>query len=337
MAPGRYPQPTSVERVEMSVVLCHESALRYWLTKTSHEAIPPVSTCQSLAFSSANMRDVRGDALPFGYATKRPLHVLVNDSDSVRNQRSLIVHRWRGGLPPGSFCELSGSNLVSSPEFTFLQMAAGQSLREAVEIGDYLCGLFSIGDSGRGYTGQRDALATPESTAGFLDQVPGAYGVKQALRALRCIVARTASPREIMLCSALVLPKSGGGRAIRHVVANQEVKIPERLWEFAGTDSFYCDVYIPRAHGDVEYDSEQYHTGRYRLDHTQKRRNILEVSGIKTMSATPGQLSTFEYFQNFMWMLNKRFGLRERSLTEAQIDARRDLYEFFNDPRRTLF
>ena len=240
-------------------------------------------------------------------------------------------------LPPGSFYELSGSNLVCSPEFTFLQMAAGKPLREIVEIGDYLCGLFSIGDSGCGYTGQRDALTTPESIAGFLDHVSGAYGVKQARRALRYVVERTASPREIMLCSALVLPKSEGGRGIRRVVANQEVKVPEHLWEFAGTDSFYCDVYIPSSRGDVEYDSEQYHTGRYRLDHTQKRRNILEVSGIKTMSATPGQLSSFEYFQNFMWMLNKRFGLRERGLTDAHLEARRDLYEFFSDPRRTLF
>ena len=323
--------------IEMSVVLCHESALRYWLTKISNEAVPSVSPCQSLSFSSANMRDVRLDALSFDYSEKRPLHVLVCDSDSVRNQRCLVAHRWSGVLPPGSFYELSGSNLVSSPEFTFLQMAAGRSLREVVEIGDYLCGLFSIGDSGHGYTGQRDALTTPESIAGFLDQAPGAYGAKQARRALRYVVERTASPREIMLCSALVLPKSEGGRGIRHIVANQEVKVPEHLWEFAGTDSFYCDVYIPSARGDVEYDSEQYHTGRYRLDHTQKRRNILEVSGVKTMSATPGQLSSFEYFQNFMWMLNKRFGLRERGLTDVQLGARRDLYEFFSDPRRTLF
>ena len=195
----------------MSVVLCHESALRYWLTKISNEAVPSVSPCQSLSFSSANMRDVRLDALSFDYSEKRPLHVLVCDSDSVRNQRCLVAHRWSGVLPPGSFYELSGSNLVSSPEFTFLQMAAGRSLREVVEIGDYLCGLFSIGDSGHGYTGQRDALTTPESIAGFLDQAPGAYGAKQARRALRYVVERTASPREIMLCSALVLPKSVGG------------------------------------------------------------------------------------------------------------------------------
>lgn len=101
--------------IEMSVVLCHESALRYWLTKISNEAVPSVSPCQSLSFSSANMRDVRLDALSFDYSEKRPLHVLVCDSDSVRNQRCLVAHRWSGVLPPGSFYELSGSNLVSSP------------------------------------------------------------------------------------------------------------------------------------------------------------------------------------------------------------------------------
>lgn len=321
----------------MRVVLSHESALRYWLTKTSDEALPSPSACQSLALASANMRDIKQAELPFGFSRGQSLHVLVGERSAVRNQRSLQVHRWCGTIPPGTFYELSGSNLVSSPEFTFVQMAARRPLCEVVEIGDYLCGLFAINDRGRGYTGQREALTTPDAIARFLDGMPGGYGVKQARRALACIVPRTASPKEVMLCSMLVLPRSEGGRGIRHVVANQEVKIPERLWEFAGTDSFYCDVYVPEARGDVEYDSEQYHTGRFRLDHTQKRRNILEVAGIKTMSATPGQLSTFDNFSSFLWMLNKRFGLRERRLTDAQFFARQDLFEYFADPHRMLF
>lgn len=321
----------------MRIVLSHESALRYWLTKTSSEALPSVSSCQSLALASANMRDARYAELPLDFGQDQPLHVLVGARSAVRNQRSLEVHRWCGVLPAGAFYELSGSNLVSSPEFTFVQLAARRPLREVVEMGDYLCGLFAIGNRGRGYAGPREALATPDSIARFLEDMPGGYGVKQARRALPYIVPRTASPKEVMLCSVLALPRSEGGRAIRRVVANQEVKIPERLWEFAGTDSFYCDVYIPEARGDVEYDSEQYHTGRFRLDHTQKRRNILEVAGVKTMSATPGQLDTFDHFANFIWMLNKRFGLRERKLTDAQLFARQDLFEFFIDPNRTLF
>jgi hypothetical protein len=283
------------------------------------------------------MHDFRQAELPLGFDHGHPLHVLVGARSAVRNQRLLKVHRWCGVIPPGAFYDLSGSNLVSSPEFTFVQLAARRPLREIVEIGDYLCGLFAIGDRGRGYAGVREAITTPDSISRFLESMLGGYGVKQARRALPYIVPRAASPKEVMLCSVLSLPRSEGGRAIRHVVANQEVKIPERLWEFARTDSFYCDVYIPEAHGDVEYDSEQYHTGRFRLDHTQKRRNILEVAGIKTMSATPGQLDTFDNFANFIWMLNKRFGLRERKLTDAQFFARQDLFDFFNDPNRTLF
>ena len=84
------------------------------------------------------------------------------------------------------------------------------------------------------------------------------------------------------------------------VVANQRIDIDEELRPLVNERYFEGDLYLPTVRGNVEYDSYEFHTGKYRYDHTQTRRNILEAMDVKTVSATWGQLDTFEKFMTFM-------------------------------------
>lgn len=242
-----------------------------------------------------------------------------------------------GGCPPGSLCELSGANYVSSPEFTFLQAAAGRSPIEILELGYYLCGSFSIGEKGCGYTGQRAPLTTPENIARFLDSASGAYGVRKARSALRYLLPNAASPMEVLLVLALVLPPRLGGWGFPEIQVNQRIDVDEHLRVIAEADFFVGDIYLPSVNGDVEYDSEEFHTGRWRADHTQARRNVLEVMDVKTMSATWSQLSDFEKFRTFTWMVKERFGIPHRTFTPQEIAAQVSLYEHLTDFGRKLF
>ena len=321
----------------MPLFVSHESALRYWLTKTEDEVVPDTAGMQSLAQASASMREARQASLPIGFSEKRPLHLLVRNQADLRSLREARTHLCGTPLPSGSFNELSGANYVSSPELTFLQMAANRDFVGGLEVGYYLCGSFSIGEEGHGYVGKRDPLTTPEAIASFLDKMGGVYGVKKARSALRYVRPNAASPMEVLLTLALVLPPRRGGWEFPELSLNQRIDVDPRLRRLAGAGYFVGDIYIPSVKGDIEYDSEEFHTGRWRADHTQARRNVLEVMGVRTMSATWSQLSDFDKFSTFIWMVKERFGIPHREFSRREQNAQIDLYERLTAFGRPLF
>lgn len=321
----------------MSLFLSHQSALRYWLTKQGYELVPDTAPVLTLARAGCDMREVRLANLPFDYSSDRPLHILVPSRSLQRSLKSVRTHVCAQPLPPGSFNELAGDNFVSSPELTFLQVAARRPITEAIEIGCYLCGGFSITDEGRDYMGQRLPLTTPDAMREYLERLPGAYGVARALRALDFVVPRAASPMEVLLVMALRLPPRLGGWALPPIEANTRIEVSEELRLIAGTDHFVGDIYIPSVRGNMEYESNEFHTGSYRLDHTQTRRNVLEAMDVKTVAATWGQIKTFSHFEQFLWMARERFGIPHRSIAPDERGAQIALYEHLTDPTATLF
>lgn len=321
----------------MSLHLCHESATQYWLTKTGDELVPDYVPVRNLANATASMKEVAAAGLPVDYSAKRPLHVLVGTRQDYRSLKSVKTHVWSGSVPPGSFNELYGANFVSSPEFTFLQMASVRPQLELVELGCHLCSKFSIGAEGHGYVGERAPLTTPERMALFLEAANGAYGVAKARRALCYVVPGAASPMEILIVLACVLPPRLGGWSMPEITANQSIRVDDDLKLIVESDYLVGDIYLPSVRGDIEYDSYEFHTGRYRLDHTQARRNVLEAMDVKTVSATWGQISSFDKFEAFMRMVMRRFGIEGRAFTAGERVAQINLYEHLTDPRARLF
>ena len=321
----------------MTLYLSHESALRYWLTKREGECVPDGVSDRNLAFARASMGEIKGSGLPFDFSRDRPLHLLVPSRGDIRRLKSAVTHVWGGDVPAGAFNELLGPNRVSSPEFTFLQMAIRRPLHEVVELGCYLCGSFSVADDGRGYAGRRDPLTTPESIGAFLDAAKGSYGIALARRALGYVVPCAASPKEVMLVMTFTFPIRLGGWEFPDIVANQRIEVAEYLRILAEASYFKGDIFMPAIMGDVEYDSYEFHTGRYRLDHTQTRRNVLEAMGVKTVSATYGQIETFDKFEAFISMTKERFGLEQREFDEGERFAQKNLYAYLMDNNKVLF
>ena len=321
----------------MPICLSHQSALRYWLTKTGEECMPQCSEKRSLAWASANMGEIKAARLPFDYSRKSPLHVLVSDRDQRHTLTKVVTHVWSADLPKGSLYELSGENLVCSPELTFVQMASCRDLIEVVEIGCYLCGKFSISDEGRGYVDERQVLTLPENLSKCVAALSRVHGLERAREALLYVVPNTASPMEVLLVMAFVLPPSAGGWMMPEIVANQRIDVDEHLRPLVGKSYFLGDIYLPSVKGNIEFDSYEFHTGKYRYDHTQARRNVLEAMGVKTISATWGQLNTFEKFESFIWMVKERFGIEHHTFTDDGRAAQIDLYEHLTNTKARLF
>lgn len=321
----------------MGLCLGHESALRYWLTKRGDECLPDCSPDTSLANASANKGEIISSPLPFGCSEERPLHLLLPGKGGRRSNPGVREHQLSSVLPRGSFQSLTGTVRVASPELTYLLMAQSRGIQELAVIGCYLCGGFSISDEGRGYTGPRDPLTTPENLSAFLDLMPGAYGLNKARRALRYVVPNTASPIETLLALTSSLPPMLGGRTMPQVAANQRIVVPERLQNLMATDELFGDLYYASVKGDIEYDSYDFHTGRYRLDHTSTRRNVIEAAGIKVVSATWGQIKTFGLYQDFWWLVENNLGIRHKTFNKKQLLAQEALYCMLTNPQFQLF
>ena len=322
----------------MGLCLGHESALRYWLTKTGDEAMPGHAPLGSFSRAEARLKTVRAERLPVEPERGRPLHLVVPDRRLGHALDDVIAHVWSGKLPNGALCELTGDNTVTSPELTFVQMAARLSLVEAVEVGDYLCSTFSIDDSGRDYVGERGQLTSVESLRAFVDALPpGFHGIRKARAALEHVIDGLASPMEVFLGMSLGLPAELGGRGPFLLHANQVIAIDAHIQRLLGARYLKGDLYLPEFNADVEFDSYRYHTGPYRLDHTQARRNALEAMGVKTISATYGQVKTLELFDEFIWVLRQRLGLDHPTQSNEERQAQMALHDLLLSPDRRLF
>ena len=322
----------------MGLCLGYESALRYWLTKTGGEAVPEVASVGAFGQVEASSALAKEGTLPFEAETERPLHLVVSEHALKHRLRDARVHVCETELPAGSFHRLPEGNLVSSPSLTFLQMASTASPWELIEIGNYLTSTFSITDEGRGYAGRRGQLVSVEQLRGYLRSLPAhAYGVRKAMGALDYVVELTASPKESQLSMHYRLPPELGGRGPYSIVANQVIQIDEHGQRMLGSRYLVGDLYLPEFGCDLEFDSKEYHTGIYRLDHTQARRNVLEAMGIKTVSATEGQVGTIEKFYDFTWLLEKRLGVEHPVYDREQRFAQLDLFAWLSNPRRTIF
>lgn len=322
----------------MGLCIGYESALRYWLTKPADEALPGPATIGRFKQAEATAAPVKEGTLPFGPEPGRPLHLVVCDPALKHRIRDCQVHVCRTDLPPGSFRSLPQGNIVSSPELTFLQMASTASLWQLIEVGNYLCSTFSISDKGRGYTGKREQLVSTTLLGGFLSALPpNTYGANKARAALEYVVELTASPKESQLAMHYRLPSELGGRGPISIAANQAIQIDEHGQRLLDSSCLVGDLFLPDFDCDLEFDSIEFHTGRFRLDHTQARRNVLEAMGIKTVSATEGQINRIEKLDDFTWLLEERIGLPHPVYTREERLAQIDLFDWLNDPQRTLF
>lgn len=322
----------------MGMCIGYESALRYWLTKTGDEALPEPASSAAIVRATAGLREAREESLPFGPDERRPLHLLVHDRRLGHRMDGAVAHVVSRPLPEGSLCHLSGDNTIASPELTYAQAAASEPLLETVRVGCYLCSTFFIGDDGRDYTGERRQLTTVEALRAYVDRLPpGTRGVRRAREALAYVIDGLASPTEVFLGMAYGMPPDRGGMGPFVMHANQRIEIDERIQELLGSRFLKGDLYLPEFGADLEYDSRRFHTGQYRLDHTQARRNAIEAMGIKTISATYGQINTFAKFENFTWMLRKRLGIDQPEYSLEERRAQMELYDTLLSPVGRLF
>lgn len=217
----------------------------------------------------------------------------------------------KGPFHPRSFMRIEDGLYVSTPEMAFCEMASVLSLERLIALGFELCGTYRRASTFGLARYDATPLTSPGALASFIEKSPQFKGVKKARRALPCILAGSASPRESELAMLLCLPYSLGGYGLPHPTMNAEMPLPKNV-AATGRSSLRCDLYWPAARLDVEYDSAEFHSAERLLANDSMRRIALESMDVTSVNLTAEHLRRASLFDGAAQGIARILGKRVR-------------------------
>ena len=259
------------------------------------------------------------------------LHILVFDQRHRRRSRSHTTHLWSSPIPEGSFCDLGHGAYVSSPNFTFLQMATELSLTQLIAYGMELCGRYAFdATADRGMKSRQAALTTHSSLAKYLAGAKACRGYANAVRALPSIVDDSASPMETVDEMLLCLPYRHGGYGLPQLAMNVPVELDQHARQIAGRLRCYADMCYPDIRLDIEHHGAYDHDRPESFNSDRARVNGLKAMGYEVIELTGNQVADLYAFEEIARYVAKRRGKRiERYVlgpTPARLTLRDTLF-----------
>ncbi|MDO4403574.1 MAG: hypothetical protein Q4C09_00925 [Atopobiaceae bacterium] len=261
----------------------------------------------------------------------RPLEVLVRDSSQRSRSRAVKARIWKQPIALTAFRQVGNNIFVSSPEFTFLQMALRLDLPELTSLGMELCGTYRCNvevqhlDTGESYfttSYNQQPLTTPKRLRGFLDSMRSAPGYLRAHKALSYVLPNSASPAETALYLLLCLPRRLGGYALPKPVLNPPITLSKAGRQHTLRKSARPDLYWKEFRLDLEYNSDEFHDESNRVLDSM-RRKALERMGVEVIELTKEELYSTELFHATVLRIARRFSKRIRSEGEGDFKEHR--------------
>jgi len=324
----------------MDCIVSHQSALEFWRNASAKEALAGKKLrITSLPVATFDVDDLRVENF---WNLAAPLHVLIGSANARKTTQSLHCHVGTGEYPGGSFIRMDSGMTVCSPELCFLQMGGELSLVDLVKLGFEFCGSYRLneaGTNGKGFRGD-EPLTSVARLVSYAKRATWIKGRANALRALSFIIDSSASPMETILTMLLTLPYRLGGFGLPKPMLNYRIETPLRT-DKSSADSpviatigptgirtassnasadkltYYCDLYWPHAKVALEYDSDFYHTGSYRIEKDAIRRNALTAAGVAVVTASRRQVVDKDKLRELAEKLSKLLGKRLKCEAES--------------------
>ena len=196
----------------------------------------------------------------------------------------LIRHPWNSVIPPGAFALVGSGVYVSTPEFTFLQLARELSSIQMALVGCAMCASYRL-DVNTGHIIRCEPLSSVGIIRAFLDQSKGIWGYRTALKVLDLVADGAESPQEINLFLLASLPLDLGGSAIKDLVLNYEIKAEPQdvpILDRATRENFRIDMGIPSRGVGIEYLGKHHDVQQ---DRDRERLNALMAKGYRILQA----------------------------------------------------
>lgn len=344
----------------MEVCLSHMTALR-WLArnfnprpagrrKSRVRLAPEQAPDAELA---RELRSILGSSLPDAVEGGPPaIDVLVSSEAGRRAGRGVTCHLCSSSLPSGSFVSAGRRSVdlwVTSPELTYVQLAAQLDVLATAFVGTVLCSDFRVDEFEEAGVVRRsphdEPLTSVARISAYLDRVPGLRGVDKARRALAFVRDGALSPPEAGLALAALLPPHLGGFSLGDVTLNEGIRA------YAGVDARgeprhvmrYPDIVIRAKDGrgnarmaGIDYDPQATHGGEMKRAFDIERRNQIGAARrLDHFTFSVYQVSDYDRYVAAMDQVRRALGGRRspRSTVGRQAmradQARRDLWDRF--------
>ena len=254
---------------------------------------------------------------------EQPIHAFVPERKKGTSTKHLITHVFSQQIPNGAFLNLGHGVCICTPQFTFLQLASKLEPLELLALGIELCGAYSRwnpnarGDglaairdreNARSCTYELPPAIKAQRLAAFVDRMSGRQGAIGARKVIRWVLDGSASPMETATYLLLCLPRRLGGYGLPKPMLNPVLKIsgPD------GVKKRYPDLFWHGPNIDVEYNSDEAHSGEWARYRDSKREVELAVADVRVLPLTRPQLMDAHEFDGFAHGLRRMLGIRSR-------------------------
>ena len=175
----------------MPIYISHSSAQSLWRSTRARDyaRCPRIEDCRptNLPHSYRALFSQGILSTPELRSLPRPIDILVaKDSDRLYG-RQIRNHVWMREIPDRSFVAIGPSVRLSTPEFTYLQMASTLSVPRLAAYACEVTGGYSLNQGARSFH-SRPPLTSLAALGDFLSKCAGARGVRPARKAL-CLIA----------------------------------------------------------------------------------------------------------------------------------------------------
>ena len=293
------------------------------------ESAPGVATERDLAAYYGHLSEIQGVRLQKEPNSK--VDLLIRDVNSAFAKERVTLHVCQLMTPPSSLLPIDTDlkGFVTSPEFTYLQVASKLDFIGTILAGSALCSNYFLNQNGHGGVSQRQngPLTNRAAIAKFLATQGRKRGIIPAKRALQHIVEKARSPRETSLALLLCLPYNLGGFNLGTVELNRPIELENRYGEkitrIPDLTIQLKDKRQKRATVLLDYDPATTHSGDQKIMRDLDRENEL-VTGVQCphFSVSGEMLKSFESVQGLVRQIRESTGITARDTTMSDLEER---------------
>ena len=292
--------------MDTKVCVCGASAMQ--LYRSSRRLIPTLldkPRTGRLAGCIIPTEQMLADDMVRNGISEGPYHVMVNRSYRGYKRDDIVLHIANDTLPPRALIKVSRSLYVTSPELTFIQLAASGELDDIglALLGFELCGTYVLDKSWDGCTYTDTPLTSVLKISRMIDALSGYAGVARARKALAHVSNGSHSPMESVLAMLVSLPTRLGGLGLEPIALNHPVATP--------LGPRRPDVLFTKHRLGLEYKGKEYHSIEA-VGRDDRRQNKLVGSGVTILNVWYDDLVNAHLFEQFTTDLFRALGVRRR-------------------------
>ena len=293
------------------------------------ESTPGAAMERELAVYYGHLPEIQGVRLH--QESNGKVDLLIRDVNSASTRANVALHICNSKTSSSMLLPIDAGQkgFVTSPEFTYLQIASKLDLIGTILAGSALCSDYFLNQNGHGGVSQRQngSLTNRAAIAKFLTTQGRKRGIIPAKRALQHIVEKARSPREASLALLMCLPYNLGGFNLGTVELNKPIELENRYGEkitrVPDLTIQLKDKRQKRAMVLLDYDPAVTHTGNQKVMRDMDRENEI-VAGVQCphFSVSGEMLKSFESVQGLVRQIRESTGIVARDTTISDLEER---------------